>query len=462
MVDLETTETTLDERRSNVSLIGKLEQVSLPVIFQRLEQYAKTGVLVVKQEGQWVELYFRNGRLMCIGPIRVNITLGDRLVQAGVITPLALQEVILTLGEAHLSETRIALTLMDLGYTSNDNLRTWAAKEAASVLAALLTWKNGEIYFEDNQYPPADRLLVALTISSLLPPPSAAASLPATQPVKQAQPMHLPSTPPIAAQVAVQPSAPIHPPASLSASPLIMETSPVAPSFVPREAPRSRPTIDLLCDVQLSPSPSLSQPQKVTAPLRPIYVDTRSIRSDMVLLPVDLSALREQNPQLPLTPDQWRLLTRADGRTTLQDACFELAMPADVVRQVAGELCVLGLVQVIVPSQTLEVVSELSPISRQLLNSGLGNGYVQPGYAAIAPQPWAATTPVIHEVPRSPQATNSFETRSQWGNGGNGARFVPGHGWVAVSQPLQPLSQSGPLYANHVNQGMYVQAGDRR
>ncbi len=80
MVDLETTETTLDERSSIVSLIGKLEQVSLPVIFQRLEQYSKTGVLVVKQGEQWVELYFRDGRLMCIGPVRVNTTLGDRLV----------------------------------------------------------------------------------------------------------------------------------------------------------------------------------------------------------------------------------------------------------------------------------------------------------------------------------------------------------------------------------------------
>jgi hypothetical protein len=383
-----------------VSLIGKLEQVSLPVIFQRVEQYSKTGVLVVKQAEQWVELYFRDGRLLCVGPAAATTVLGERLVQAGVIPPQALQEIISTIGEAQLSETRIALTLMDLGYASNEDLRKWSAKEAASVLAILQTWKHGDIYFEDNYAPPADRLLVALTASSLLPP----------------------AAPPV---------------------------SPVAVLDVPRP----KPTIDLSGDVQLPASPARLQPQRVIAPLPPIMIDTTSIQPEMVLLPVDLSTLRQQNPQVPLTPEQWQLLTRADGRTSLQDACFELRLPANVVRQVAGELCVLGLVQVLAPTRSSEGMTELSPVSRQLLNAGLSNGYVQPGYAAAAPQPWAADAPFVQPMPRTPQAAHTFEVQSQWGNDGPGARkLVPGYGWVPNPQPLQSFPSG---------QGMYAQAGRR-
>jgi hypothetical protein len=38
-----------------------------------------------------------------------------------------------------------------------------------------------------------------------------------------------------------------------------------------------------------------------------------------------------------------------------------------------------------------------------------------------------------------------LETHSQWGNGGTGATFVLGNGWVLASSPLQHL-QSSELY----------------
>ena len=120
-------------------------------------------MLIIKQEVLWVELYFRDGRLMCIGPVRPNATLGDRLLQAGVISKQDLQEAISTIDIAQPGETRIALTLMDLGYVSHERLRAWATKEAREVIQVLLTWQSGEISFEERQPPPTDRLLVALS-----------------------------------------------------------------------------------------------------------------------------------------------------------------------------------------------------------------------------------------------------------------------------------------------------------
>jgi hypothetical protein len=78
---------------------------------------------------------------------------------------------------------------MDLGYVSHEGLRIWAAKEASEVMQVLLTWQSGELYFEEGQQPPTDRLLVALAPTSLLPstatpaaPTVASAAAPASTP----------------------------------------------------------------------------------------------------------------------------------------------------------------------------------------------------------------------------------------------------------------------------------------
>ena len=181
------------------------------------------------------------------------------------------------------------------------------------------------------------------------------------------------------------------------------------------------------------------------------------MRPEMVLLPLDLSALRDRNPQLQITPEQWQLLTRVDGRTSLQAICQELVMPSHLVCQLAGELIALGLIQVSMAVQQ-KPMNEFAPVSRELITAGLGNGYVAPGYAANPVQPWDAIAPATEALPPYGSPIR-FETESQWGNGGNGATFVPGRGWIATPQPMQPLQPSGPLYSTH---SVYAQVGERR
>jgi len=436
-----------------VSLIGKLEQVSLSLVLQGIETRAKTGLLVIKQEEQWVELYFRDGRLMCIGPVRANATLGERLLQAGVISQPALQDALQSVGEAQFGETRIALTLMELGYVSHEGLRAWATKEATNVLKVLFTWQIGTLYFEDGQQPPADRLLVALSCMSLLPPMPAvmAPQEPQRVQVAVAPPVVQTQQPPMMPGVSTQSTYATTP--ALNASQLFTdEEAPATPNS-------SSPSLNIFCDSDTPNVSTLTPPQRITIPMAPLPINTSYLRADMVLVPVDLSSLREQNPQLPITPERWRLLTRVDGQTTLQQVCQELAMPAHIVCQAAAELITLGLVQPTSGPQT--AVAELSPISRELITAGLGNGYITPGYAASAAPPWTAVGPTTDALPPSFQSTRPIETKSQWGNGGNGATFVPGRGWIAASQPsqpLQPLQPSGPLYLN----GMYAPQGNGR
>src|ERR1700730_5031717 len=76
-----------------VSLIGSLEQFDLANILRRIEVFSKTGLLVAKQGALWVEFYFRQGQLVCVGPMRANVTLIDRLLQAKLISFQALPQV---------------------------------------------------------------------------------------------------------------------------------------------------------------------------------------------------------------------------------------------------------------------------------------------------------------------------------------------------------------------------------
>ena len=151
-----------------MSIIGTLETLPLPLLLRRIEAFTKTGLMTITQGMQSVELYFRKGLLMCVGPVRTDVSIAERLLQDGMISPLALQDVVQVHGDAQVGETRIALTLMEMGHIKREDLRAWMTKKVTDVLYVLLNWKNGSIDFVENVEEPVARLLVSLSISALL------------------------------------------------------------------------------------------------------------------------------------------------------------------------------------------------------------------------------------------------------------------------------------------------------
>jgi len=161
---------------------------------------------------------------------------------------------------------------------------------------------------------------------------------------------------------------------------------------------------------------------------------------EMVLTPTDLSELRGQNLELELSPEQWQLMTKADGRTSLQEACFKLEIPPERICQMAGELIALGLITVSTPSSGPLI--ESSSIPKELVIAGVGRSY-------------ASLADPAHLF----SGSGPHETVSQWGNGGNRATFVVGGGWVVATHSPQPLQRSGPL---NVPNPVYAQASGVR
>ncbi|GAC1464010.1 MAG: hypothetical protein PVS3B1_05510 [Ktedonobacteraceae bacterium] len=468
----------------------------MPTVLQRVERHEKTGLLVLKNSDfQSIEFYLHEGRLLCIGPMRTNASLGERLLRDGVISPVVLRETLLVLGNTDASESLLARTLMELNYVSREEMRAWAIERAVDVLNVVLAWPSGEMYFEEETLPPTDRLLVSISISSLLARVSSVSRTVTQGTGYRSNSAELPSTPstpqsvttPLISernrQAPVAPVAPATPTPDVArmttltgatqligdsafsdSSPLSPFPSPVASlpttePFAPVMAnDQSAAPVSLFADLQgdvgafpsflvdvsdieVAPAPPPLQPVPVMQPVPPRHIDIGFMQPDMVLVPADLSGLREQNPQVQLTPDQWRLLTFIDGQNTLQMMCQFLAAPADVVCTVAGELIAEGLIHVAVPGAVQgQKLSLLPP-------DVISPGYVAPGYASAAASPWSVSIPAVPApTDYPPQAfppVPPVPTESQWGNGENGATFVPGRGWIMNTpphtHPLQPL-----------------------
>lgn len=481
-----------------MSLIGSLEQFDLANILRRIEVFSKTGLLVAKQGEMWVEFYFRQGQLVCIGPVRANVTLIDRLLQAKLLSAQSLPQVRQIIGPAEVNETRIALALINEGLLSREILRAWASHETSQILQAIFSWPAGEVYFEEEQQTPPDRLLVALSISALLEalpaaataPRSAAASAPSTDALSYT-PQHMnyatpsPSplteaspagqmrggpayTPPVQgmlnasqliepsiafgqpetprngggllkASQLIEPSIAFNQPetphigeglfsasqlieefpfnpasagAPLNAARLVEDMPP--PSFASANpAAMFGPEVDISAPSQISILP----PQPVSNPMPPTRIDTSFMTPELVLAPVDLSTLRERNPRVQLTPDQWSLFALVDGQAPLQGLCQALNAPAEQICMVAGELIAIGLVMPLNP--TTGALSEL-----------------------MSPAMGAAMSPSSQYPVYTPNSYgSSMETQSQWGNGRSGASFTVGGGW----QQNQPSSAYAPV-----------------
>lgn len=438
-----------------MSRIGILGKLNIANVLERVELFTKTGLLVIKQDTQWVEFYCREGKLLCTGPIRTDATLGERLLQDGVISAQVLQKTMLALGDAVPSETHIALTLMNLGFVKREELRAWTAQKTEEIIRVGLAWTSGDIFFEENSAPPAERLLVALSISTLFASANAVNSVEQvaaySQSVAQEQSpvANVQESKPAIRDASQTPTlvdaAQFFGPAaqnSLQTPPVspYLSASALLPSF--ENAITTGPIVPPALQSSPSLMPETTPPLTLTK-----QINTSFMQPNMVLLPGNL--WEQQDQQVQITPEQWQLLARTNGYTTLQDVCTALHLEAEKVCRIAGQLVAEQIVRVVFP-QAIEL-HEMSPASREIENSGLGHGIVTPGQAATMQTTWGNA----HPSSMGSQFSPTLETQSQWGNGGNGAKFVPGQGWVASVQPLQPLQPNG-----FGASGIYASVGD--
>ena len=163
---------------------------------------------------------------------------------------------------------------------------------------------------------------------------------------------------------------------------------------------------------------------------------------------------------------RWRAVSRSLLLERRHDVTVMLWLVVKVIHQFVcfvpvehrvEELVAEGLIYVVPAEQAQGAGMNMSGVAIP----GLANGYVAPGYTANSATPWSAAVPASPSVDAlsNSYASLPFETESQWGNGGNGATFIPGRGWITTPQPMLPLHSSGPLASSG---DVYAQVGSSR
>ncbi|MBI5101451.1 MAG: DUF4388 domain-containing protein [Nitrospirae bacterium] len=129
-----------------MSLVGRLEDLSLSDIFQILSVGRKTGTLVVKGSKGTALIVFKNGLIVRAETDDIEGNMGDILVQSGLIKDtimyLALEV------KKELPAKPIAEILHDLGSVRPEMLEKAAKKRIERVICRLLSWEDGDFQFE--------------------------------------------------------------------------------------------------------------------------------------------------------------------------------------------------------------------------------------------------------------------------------------------------------------------------
>jgi outer membrane protein assembly factor BamB/tetratricopeptide (TPR) repeat protein len=124
---------------------GDLEQIGLTDIFQTLSMSKMEGVLRVSNALEERSLYCCDGRVRILVPPRITFRrLGQRLIQAGLLTPDALRA---TLALQRKDKVPLGQLLVREGHVNQQQVEDIVSVQIAEDLFSLFTWRHGTFAF---------------------------------------------------------------------------------------------------------------------------------------------------------------------------------------------------------------------------------------------------------------------------------------------------------------------------
>jgi len=132
-----------------MALRGNLKDFSLPDVFQLIYFSKKTGVLrIMRADGSRGSVWFRDGDVFFAQSNWRGEPLGERLVQAGRITPNALNRALEIASGPAGGNRRLGQVLIDEGYITDKILETFVQEQIEDTIFDLMRWDDGDFDFE--------------------------------------------------------------------------------------------------------------------------------------------------------------------------------------------------------------------------------------------------------------------------------------------------------------------------
>jgi len=139
-----------------MSLVGRLEDLALPDIFQIISLSKKTGTLVVRSRKGTGMVVFKSGQVIQAGSDSIRDSLGNILVSQGMVdqgdlaVALALQK--------SAPDKPLGMILAETGATTSKVIEDVVRQQIEDIIYDLLAWEEGFFNFELGEIAPKDKI----------------------------------------------------------------------------------------------------------------------------------------------------------------------------------------------------------------------------------------------------------------------------------------------------------------
>jgi hypothetical protein len=139
-----------------MSLVGRLEDLALPDIFQIISLSRKTGTLVVRSRRGTGMVVFKDGQVIQAASDSIRDSLGNILVSQGMLDEAALSKALAL--QKREPEKPLGMILMDMGAVAAQTLQSVIRKQIEEIIYDLLDWEEGFFNFELGEIVPKDTI----------------------------------------------------------------------------------------------------------------------------------------------------------------------------------------------------------------------------------------------------------------------------------------------------------------
>jgi hypothetical protein len=139
-----------------MSLVGRLEDLALPDIFQIISLSKKTGTLVVRSRKGTGMVVFRNGQVVQAGSDVIRDSLGNILVSQGMIAQADLSAALTR--QKMTPDKPLGMLLIESGAVTAQTIEDVVRKQIEEIIYDLLAWEEGFFNFELGEIAPKDKI----------------------------------------------------------------------------------------------------------------------------------------------------------------------------------------------------------------------------------------------------------------------------------------------------------------
>jgi len=151
----------------DLDLQGKIENFTLPEIFQLIAASRKSGTLGIQKDESIIMIYFDAGDIIYgYGP-RQTFHIGQLIRDRGKITSEQLEEAVRAQAATE-NTRRLGEILVNRGFIDRADLQEVVRNQVEELLYSLLSWQTGSFKFYENQFPTDEEITVSLSVENVI------------------------------------------------------------------------------------------------------------------------------------------------------------------------------------------------------------------------------------------------------------------------------------------------------